>query len=385
MKALHVIPAVAARYGGPSEAALRMVRALQGAGVEALLATTDADGPSRLPVATGELVEYEGARTVFFPRLPGESLKLSPSLAGWLRENAARFDVVHVHSVFSHASAAAGAAARAAGVPYVVRPLGQLDRWSLAQHPFRKRLFLAAWGQRLVEEAAAVHWTDPAERERCALPGEAPPGFVVPLGVDETLFDAPPGQQRGAVVLFLSRIHPKKNVEALLEAFASAGPVSTGWTLVIAGDGEPGYVASLKGLSTRLGVEGRVAFVGWVGGDGKRKAFGEASVFVLPSRQENFGVVVAEAMATGTPVVVSRDVALADEIERAGAGWVAASGVEGLRTALEEAMGSSQERGRRSAAARSLAGERFRWSGVARALRREYEAILRGRGRGGPG
>lgn len=383
MRVLHVIPAVAPRYGGPSEAAIRMVEALRAEGVDALLAATDADGPGRLPVATHTVSVHCGAKTIFFPRLPGESLKLSPALARWLRRNASGFDVLHVHSVFSHPSLVAGAAARAASVPYVVRPLGQLDRWSLSQHAFRKRLFLAAGGRRFLEGAAALHWTDASEAAAVPDPGWCTQGFVVPLGVNDGLFDEQPVVSRRRVVLFLSRLHPKKNVEGLVDAFLAAGEPGAGWRLVVAGEGEESYVRELRRRAEGGIAEGRVEFVGWLEGEKKVIALREASFLALPSHQENFGIAVAEAMAAGTPVVVTEGVALAREISRVGAGWVVREGQEGLREVLSEAMSSEAELRRRGEAARMLAAKEYRWAAVAESLVREYEAILeRARGRG---
>ncbi len=380
MKVVHVVPAVAPRCGGPSEAALKMVSALGRAGVESLLVTTDADGPGRLSVEPGVEMEHRGARTIFFPCFLGESFKFSPGMARWLGRNASRYDLVHVHSVFSHPSLCAGTAARKGGLPYVIRPLGQLDRWSLAQHQFRKKVFLAAAGRRLLEGAAAVHWTADPEMENAPDFARSRPFFVGPLGVDEELFS---GIEREAVrrpvVLFLSRLHPKKNVEALLGAFLSAGETARRWKLVIAGDGEADYVDSLRRLVDRSKGSDRVEFTGWLSGPEKARALREASLLVLPSRQENFGIVVAEAMAAGTPVLVSENVALSGEVSRAAAGWVVSLEGDGLRAALVEAMSSPEERRRRGAAARMLAESRYRWSAVAEGLRMEYERILAGR------
>lgn len=374
MRALHVVPAVAPRYGGPSEVALRLVASLREAGVDALLATTDADGEGRLPVETGKIVEYLGARCILFPRWRGESLKPSVALSRWLRGHAGEFDIVHVHSVFSHPSLAAGRAARRAGVPYFVRPLGQLDEWSLSQHAWRKQAFLALGGRALVERAAALHWTDESEQRRAPRFAAERPSFVAPLGVDERLFEESGAGEREAVVLFLSRLHQKKNVEALIDAFASLGEDADGWRLVVAGDGEKAYVASLR---SRAAATGRpVDFVGWLTGEQKALALRSASLFVLPSMQENFGIVVAEAMAAGTPVAVSEEVALASAVARGEAGWVIPPGQGGLAAVLAEAIHSPAERRRRGDEARSLAADRFRWKAVARALVDEYDRLV---------
>src|SRR5216683_7337951 len=127
MRVLHVIPSVAPRYGGPSNAVLAMCRALGRKGVDVLIATTDADGEGRLPVEHGRVTSYGGTPAIFFPRQWSEAFKYSHPLAHWLDQHVADFDAVHVHAVFSHACLAAGQACRRAGVPYVVRPLGTLD------------------------------------------------------------------------------------------------------------------------------------------------------------------------------------------------------------------------------------------------------------------
>lgn len=378
MRALHVVPSVAARYGGPSEAAVSTVRALRQAGVDALLATTDAEGVGRLARSRGEEIDYLGAPSIFFPRLPGESLKPSPALARWLGRNASRFDVVHVHSVFSHPSLAAGRAARRAGVPYVVRPLGQLDAWSLSRHAGRKKVFLAAGGKRLLVRAAAIHWTDASERGRAPEFASALPSFVVPLGVEERIFDSPAAGNRERVVLFLSRLDPKKNVESLIDAFSGLGEVAAGWRLVIAGGGERAYVDSLRTRAAH--AADRVEFVGWLSGEAKLRALRTAQIFVLPSKQENFGIAVAEAMASGVPVVVSEAVALSGVVRRVGAGWVAPDQAEGLAGVLAEAIASPVERARRGGSGRNFAEQRYRWATVARQLLVEYEGLVARRG-----
>jgi glycosyltransferase involved in cell wall biosynthesis len=386
MKVLHVVPAVAPRYGGPSEAVPRLCAALQRAGVETLLASTCADGRGRLAVPVDHETEFGGARAIFFPSLPGEALKVSPRLASWLRDSVRGFDLVHVHSVLSHPSLAAGTACREAAVPYVVRPLGQLDRWSLGRHSFRKRAFLALAGGRLLCGAVAVHWTAASERTAAGRWG-AFPGFVVPLGVDEALFSADPGARifRAATaglgdapyILFLSRLHPKKNVEALIDAFAGSGSGdSPDVRLVVAGDGEASYVSMLKGLAAKSAVANRIFFTGWLSGALKLSALAGAMLFVLPSLQENFGLAAAEAMACGVPVLVGKDVNLAGDVMSSVAGWVSAPDAESLNGALAEALSSSAERRRRGEAARALAAARFRWSAVAGALVQEYGAIL---------
>src|SRR5207237_8833385 len=135
------------------------------------------------------------------------------------------------------------------------------------------------------------------------------------------------------------------------------------WRLVIAGDGEPAYVNSLHVLARSLDAQDRVCFVGWVGGEAKLAALQNASLLALPSYQENFGIVVVEALACGVPVLISEHVNLADDVVAANAGWVTSLDPAAMRGALLDALRDTDERDRRGAAGRTLAAG-FQWSTV---------------------
>src|SRR2546421_7019062 len=135
MKVLHVIPSVSEHSGGPGQAIIPMCRALRDKGVDVLLATTDAGMPDTRQKAEGTGKEVP---TIFFPVQLGQSLKYSRPFAKWLYESVSDFDVVHIHAVFNHACVAAARACREKGVPYIVRPLGTLDPWSMKQKRDRK-------------------------------------------------------------------------------------------------------------------------------------------------------------------------------------------------------------------------------------------------------
>ena len=370
MKILHVIPSVAPRYGGPSQAVYTMCRALQDQGTEVLIATTNADGSGELPVALGEKIVYQGAPTIFFPRQWSEALKYSRPLALWLEQNVKNFDLAHIHAVFSHACVAAARACRKSVVPYVVRPLGTLDPWSLKQKSVRKRLFWHLGVKRMLTGAAAIHYTSAEEKRLVETGLGLSGGVVVPNGLDLSFINhrtgrrtAPFGEPQSEIghnpyVLALSRIHPKKGFELLIESFATLkkSGLFGSWRLVFAGDGDAEYVNQLKALARRRGLNGDALFVGWLDGDSKYAALKDASLLAMPSYQENFGISLIEAMACGVPVLVSPHVNLAPEIEKAGAGWVAALGENELTSALAEALGSEQERWRRGNNGRELAG-----------------------------
>jgi glycosyltransferase involved in cell wall biosynthesis len=317
MRVLHVIPSVSERSGGPAAAIVPMCRALRGHGIDVLVATTS-DGFSRNEM--DQEGEYKGVPAKFFPVQFGDSFKYSRPFAAWLATNVREFDLVHVHAVFNHASVAAAAACRNAGVPYVVRPLGTLDPWSMKQKPVRKRIFWTLMGKSMLQRSAAVHYTADAEKDATEKYLGLNHGRVIPLGVEAK---PDPGVLKSAVyppnpyLLSLSRLAPKKGLDVLIEAFKSCERGL--WRLVIAGDGPAEYVSFLK--EKALGSE-NIVFTGWVEGERKEELLRGASLFVLASYQENFGLSVLEAMAHGVPVVVTPEVNLAREIGAAKAGWV---------------------------------------------------------------
>lgn len=376
LRVLHVIPAVARRYGGPSAAVTAMCVALLEQGIDVQIATTDADGPERLPVETGTLTTWNNVPTRFFRHDFSESFKYSRALSAWVRTAVSGFDVVHIHAVLSHAPLAAGSACRHAGVPYIVRPLGTIASWSLGRRSFRKRLLMTLGARRLLRGAAAMHYTSEAERADAEETHGLVRGVVIPLGVDLPPQDTAAVREAGSApyVLALSRLHPKKNFEALIEAFAACREQLAGWRLVIAGDGEGDYERGLRALALRLGVDGDVTFHGWVDGEAKRRLLRGASLFVLPSHHENFGLVVLEAAAAGVPVVVTRGVHLAGDVERAGAGWISGTDPGSLRDTLLAAVVHPDERQRRGTAAREMAA-RFSWAAVATRLVALYQNV----------
>jgi glycosyltransferase involved in cell wall biosynthesis len=274
-------------------------------------------------------------------------------------------------------------------VPYVIRPLGTLDPWSLGQKRLRKRLLWRLGAKRAFEGAAAVHYTAAQEQrlaEQFAGPGR---GIVVPLGVDEELLeltsatpafrDSHPSLAKGPYVLVLGRLHPKKGLELLLDAFLdlTREPAFNGWRLVVAGDGAPEYERRLERFVEERHGAGHVVFTGWLDGAERASALREASIVTLVSHQENFGLSIVEAMACGVPVLVSKHVNLAEEIEAVGAGWVTSLDRATLLGTLRDVLGADDDWARRGQAGRELVRRRFLWPGVAAELVKLYQSIVR--------
>ena len=389
MKILHVIPAVAPRYGGPSQAIIGLCRALQKQGLNVEICTTDADGQGRLPVELGKRTLYEGLPFYFFRRDWSEAFKYSGSLKHWVDQHIAQYDLVHIHGVFAHATYAAARACQWRGVPYLVRPFGTLEPWSMHQKRPRKLVAWHAAFRRVILRAVAIHYTTDQERTLTENSLGLRNGIVVPNGVDESLLLRHRNDQsrQGLGVpgncpflLALSRIHPKKGIDLLLKAFVDLKALGhlADWHLVIAGDGESGYVRELQGLAHHTSAEPFVHWAGWLHDESKHAALSEASLFVLSSFQENFGIGVLEAMACATPVLVSRQVGLAPAIAEHKAGWVATLNSEELRNALLEAARDPALLQARGAAARRLVAEEFTWSKIAARWSATYEELLTG-------
>jgi glycosyltransferase involved in cell wall biosynthesis len=360
-----------------------MCAALMKSGVHTVIVATNADGDQRLPVPVGEPTIWQGVPALFFERNFSESFKYSSGLASWLRAHVAEFDVVHIHGVLSHVCLSAASACMQGRVPFVLRPLGTLAPWSLRQKALRKRVMLALGARRTILEAGAIHCTSQEERRGIELAFPGANAVVIPLGVDDELLAAPAvssaERDRDRYVLTISRIHPKKNLEALIRAFVDvAARQPDPWRLVIAGAGEPRYVEALQQFTGQIGAHGRVSFSGWVEGVRKQELLQRASVFALASLHENFGVSVLEALASGVPALISTQVDLADAVRQAGAGWVVDIGVDALTSGLASALGYDIERAARGRAARQLA-DRFAWPGIAAALIDLYRRLLTGR------
>lgn len=373
MRVLHVIPSVAERSGGPGIAILPMCRALQQRGVEVLLVATD-DGLRR--VESSRAMDYEDVPAIFFRSQLGESFKYSRALSVWLKAHVHRFDVAHIHAVFNHACIAAARECRKAGVPYVIRPLGTLDPWSMKQKPLRKRVFWSLAGETMLSGASAVHYTSQAEQTATEGLLGVNQGKVIPLGID-SFGSFMNGVHKEPYVLVLSRLHPKKGLDVLIDAFIALTrrPEFDQWRLVIAGDGTTDHVAVLKRRAATAGP--RVSFTGWLDGERKEQMLRGASLLALPSYQENFGMCVMEALARSVPVLISPHVNLAGEIESANAGWIAPVEKEALATTLAAALADPNELAKRGRAGKQLSLS-YSWERVAENLATLYTEITNG-------
>lgn len=389
LRVLHVITSLAKSQGGPAVALPLMARALVAVGVEVTVVTTDDDGRgNRLPVPLGEPIPGDEGATYFYFRKQTEFYRVSGGLTRWLWRHVRDFDVVHIHALFTYTSTVAAWVARWRGVPYVVRPLGVLNRWGMANR--RRRL---KWLSTQVVElpilrgAARIHYTSKQEQDEAADAGAGElPAVIIPLAIDTSAYQNPPEWEvfralfplaaGRRIVLFLSRIDAKKGLDLLLPAFAEVSRRHSDLLLVIAGDGDPAFVAGMRGVAEGLGLGAdRLLWTGFIGGADKKAALGAATIFVLPSYSENFGIAAAEALAAGIPSILTDQVALATDAAEVGAALVIPCEVEALTQAMDRLLADEDTCRRLSVNAVRLVAERFSLSAAGQSLKQLYTLV----------
>jgi glycosyltransferase involved in cell wall biosynthesis len=362
VKILHVVPTYlpARRYGGPIVAVHGLCKALVARGHEVHVFTTNVDGDRTLDVPTGTPVELDGVHVHYFAS-PYRRLYWSPDMRTAFEQEIRTFDVVHIHAVYLWTGIAAARAARKAGIPYVISPRGMLVPELIRQKSRAvKTLWLRLLERRGFAGAAAIHFTSQLEWEeakRVGIPLPAP--AVVANGVD---IDTRPDVARDPhTLLFLGRVSWKKGLDRVIDALPSMPEVR----FIIAGNDEEGLTPALQARAVERGVAERVEFAGPVYGAAKNELLARATLFVLLSTSENFGNAVLEALAMETPVVLSKDVGLAEEIVRADAGIV---GLEGAAALLADPA----RRALMGRNGRALVESRFAWPRVAQEMEDVY-------------
>jgi glycosyltransferase involved in cell wall biosynthesis len=313
-------------------------------------------------------------------------LAYHPKIAATLEPLIQAADIVHIHALWEEIQHQAGKIARRLGKPYLITPHGMLDPWSLAQSRLKKRLYMALRLRRNLSLASALHFTDESERDLTAGLELATPSFVQRYLLDLREFQTLPPKGRfrqrypesggRPIVLYLSRLHPKKGLDLLIPAFAKLKSQTA--ALVLAGPVDGEYQSHLTSLARGHGVLDRTLFTGMLYGEDRVAALADADVFVLPSYQENFGIVVIEALAAGTPVVISDRVNIHGQITQAQVGLVVPTQVDALAAALDRYLNDDVLRRETAARARPYVERTYDRMENARQWREHYEKVMGG-------
>lgn len=352
MKLLHIIASADLTGGGPIEGVLRCGEVLTRRGHEQHVLTLDA--PDAVPAMLNDITRVHA-----IGRHPPQGdgvigrvrrwMRFSPEAMRWAKAHVSDYDIVLVHGLWNYATHVARVALADGRVPYIVYTHGMLDPWFKRNYPLKHAAKQLLWlfnEGKLLRDADAVAFTA-KEEQRLAAQSFRPyalRGHVLAYGTS----DVPPatGEQVAAFaqtvpnlgdrpfLLFLSRIHEKKGCDILVEAFARVAEGDL--QLVIAGPDQSNLRPALQRQADALGIGDRLHWPGMLKGDAKWGAYRRAEAFVLPSHQENFGIVVAEALACALPVVISNQINIWQEVEMAGAGIVGDDTVEATATGLRK-------------------------------------------------
>jgi len=383
LKVLHVVASVNPQTGGPARTVPALAGALGEAGIESVLATLNyaALGPQPPPDAYSFVSLPAGPLT---RALRGWNPAFQRTLARIARDGVS---VIHGHGLWMFPNLYARQAAVSAGVPLVISPRGMLEGWALLRSAGRKALAWRLFERSNLECAAMFHATSTQEAESIRAAGFRQPIACVPNGValsadTETaarsiLEDRHPELRGKRWLLFMSRLHPAKGVPQLLRVWSAMLGAHPDWHLLVAGDSLDDYAARMRSLADEAGIAPRTTFTSMLSGAQKSCALSHAELFVLPTHSENFGVVIAEALAHGTPVVTTRAAPWKVLTER-NCGWWIEGSDEALRETLERALSLApamlHEMGLRG---RALISERYAWARIAHDMKAAYLWICR--------
>ncbi len=349
IKLLHIIGSVNPSAGGPIEAILRLHDVTREA-ITHEIASLDKPGAEFLAdfqiktYALGNVPRNHASWTK-----PLARYGYTPHAIPWLKEHVRDYDCVVVHGLWNYSKFVAARVLPGGKTPYVVFPHGMLDPWFQQRYPLKRIAKQFSWlvcEGRLLAGARTVLFTAEEEKLRArgafwgysykegivGLGAEDPP---VASGQEEAFRAAVPSLGQRRYILFLSRIHPKKGCDLLLNAFASHASQHPDVDLVVAGPDQVNLGTSLKKFAEEQGIASRVHWPGMLTGAAKWGAYRAADAFILPSHQENFGIVVAEAAACRTPVLITNKVNIWREIESSGAGFVESDDLPGTQRLLE--------------------------------------------------
>lgn len=342
MKLLHIISSVNPKGGGPIQGIRQLHAPVTRLGVEVHVVCCDSpDAPWLADIGLTKVIALGPAYLGY---------AFTPRLVPWLRAHAHEYDAVIVNGLWQYTGFAAWLALAGTKTPYFVFTHGMLDPWFKHTYPLKhlKKWLYWPWAEyRVLRDARRVIFTCEDEKllaresfwlyrvnEAVTSYGTASP----PPDADrlkEAFLASQPALRGRRLLLFLSRIHEKKGCDLLIEAFAKVADQDPNLHLIMAGPDQTGWASTLKAQAQQLGIADRITWPGMLQGDLKWATFYAAEVFVLPSHQENFGIVVAEALACGKPVLISNKVNIWREIEVDGAGFIDEDTVEGTAQNLQ--------------------------------------------------
>jgi glycosyltransferase involved in cell wall biosynthesis len=370
-------------YGGPTRSIPALCEGLAGCGCEVSVYTTNANGKAKLSVEAGKEQVLDGVKVTYFERSGIPGYFYSRDLAAACRNGLNRYDLISITGNWVHPLLPVCREALKWSVPYVISPRTSFMRKAWKYGSLKKLVYHLTFERRLVNGAAAIHYTSELERTESAWLRLRPPNFIIPNAVD--LDELDPAPERGAfrakwritdnekIILYLGRLEPRKGLELTLRGFASACRLGlAGTTLIFAGPEKRNYRHVLQKCAAALGVENKVLFPGYLNAGERLSALMDADLFVLLSYGENFGMALVEAMALGVVPLISDQVGIADDISKAKAGIVVPLDPDRIASELRGILTAPDAQRHCSGNARTFVRENYESRKVARATLQEY-------------
>lgn len=378
----HVIASINENTGGSALAVVNLAESLAKQGLLSHLFTLDYQKRGKQAIAKNVTL-HSYAATLLACYLRGFQPAASLAL---LRLASTELNLIHNHGLWMFPNLYARKSAIKNELPLIISTHGMLESWSLQRSRIKKRLAWILYEKKNLKSATAFHATSLEEVNSIRRLGFKQPIALIPNGVycpdlseqhsREILTQIYPKLSSQKWLLFLSRIHPKKGLDNLLQVWQNLAAQFPDWHLVIAGPDQIGYQAKLESLTAELRIEKRVTFTGMLSGEKKKAALGNADLFVLPTHSENFGIAVAEALAHAIPAVTTKGAPWQD-LSTYECGWWIDNNREALARALTEGMQlSSQERQVMGLKGRNLVETKYSWDSIAKEMLSVYHWIL---------
>ena len=365
MKILHSVPKISDEASGPSYTVPRLCQAIASLKHEVTLTCIGSE--TNIPGVN--LTNHSS-----WPIL--KNFAISHEHTFFLKKQASKMDIVHNHILWSMANITAGLVVPGKHSKLVTSPRGTLSEWALRRSKWKKKII---WPLQkpVLDRADLLHATSEAEYEDIRRLGFNQPVLIVPNGIDLPKLKVSRSSKDFRTLIFISRIHPKKGIDILLDAWSHIEKKYNNWKLRIIGPGDTKYVQSLKAQALQNGSN-HVEFVGPLYGKEKSEAYNNADLFVLPTHSENFGMVVAEALSNECPAIVSRGAPWSG-LEKEGCGWWISNNIESLKKALSIAMSLSENELKVMGSRGRLWMKRdFSWDRIAILMEEGYKWLLDG-------
>lgn len=379
MKVLFLTTSISRLGGGVSTYIVESARALINTGCDVQILTTvdpffEEDCPADLPVKAFEKARLSGPYAY------------SGSLKRFAMQHCLYFDIIHTHTIWNHQFLVGGQIAKKCAKKLVCSIHGTLQSHCMSKSALRKRVLVHLYAYNILNSAACLHTTGLNEYNTLKSLRLRVPVCIVPIGLNAGEYGADDSLEDNAevrrlvkdrkVILFLSRVSPIKGLVNLAEAWGRICMNFPEWSLVIAGPDDNGHLGEVQKTMHEFGAANQTTFVGPVYGDLKRRLYAACDLFVLPTHSENFGIVIAEALASGKPVVTTRTTPW-KELETYNCGWWIDTGVESLEKALREALSlSDSQRQQMGKCGRKLIEDNYSWPRIAREMVGVYEWLL---------